>query len=330
MAFMDTDEYLLLMDLPKCTGEMINLSELGAMRSVGIKTALVTQSAWSITEPSPNGGIDFGYIDRRVDTLHEAGYKTLIASSTEHPYWFPLEWYGKMSNNGRLNAFCVWNTEAQKRYLEYFVKIRDHFNNNTDTLVYDCHVSLGEAIYGLYPAYYNPLAIKSFQDRWQTTDLPTPREPRTDLWLKESYVQMMMDQQSIMVDNHWREIWTSIHPEIANQGDFFTSGVSFIDDIYTEYAKLPGVSIHQIWYTWIQHGGVYPLYRQYKNKFNLQVFGGAEYCEGLSQTVPLAIKEKNRGLIFGPLHPFTGHKQLEVWMLEKIIWANEQFAAAQI
>jgi hypothetical protein len=57
---------------------------------------------------------------------------------------------------------------------------------------------------------------------------------------------------------------------------------------------------------------------RWKNQYNEQVFGGAEYAAGVVDSTKAAIEQNIRGLLIGPCHPYTGYRRIEPWMLDKI------------
>jgi hypothetical protein len=109
-----------------------------------------------------------------------------------------------------------------------------------------------------------------------------------------------------------------LHPAIGDMQNLYGNGCNWIAEILSHLHKnLPHIQINHIYYTWVQ-------WRQYWNKMNTwkiafdeNVFGGAEYCEGLPTTTPLALQNGLRGLIVAPCYPNI-HDHVEPWMLENI------------
>ena len=165
----------------------------------------------------------------------------------------------------------------------------------------------------LCPCFYGNHAIKSYQDKYGTAEVPADN-PQTTEWYKESILNTVIEHQDIFLENNkHRDIWGAYHKRIMSKW----GGNAFIDDLYRKYREKyqDTVNINVIQFTYIPHGHSY--YSQIKNdidKFGLNVWGGSEYCEGLPTAVPIAKQFGLRGLLTAPIHPFVKHRTIEPWM----------------
>jgi hypothetical protein len=133
-------------------------------------------------------------------------------------------------------------------------------------------------------------------------------------------------QQAILVDNPNREIWTQVHPVIAQFPGIYGNGCKWLEDVLSAYrSNWPDANIGQIYYTWIQWGQVWQQMRDLSVKYGTHVYGGSEYAEGLPTSTPRAITNGLRGQLCGVLHPFTGHTEVLPWMTDNIKAAIKQW-----
>lgn len=315
--FMNTSERLLLMDLHKVNNQMMTEDELKALFDAGIHTAQLCYVYWHEIEKE-EGQYDWSRTDERIETLNRIGYKVMPMCYTEPAQYFSDDYYINDGTNYLRGVLSPWNKNAQQASLNFMKIMTDRYNSSTCMVINGCLV-MGETPFSHGRNWYDPEAIKSFQNRWATTDMPVMNENRTETWMKETIVAMKLAENKVLAENQWNEIWSMIHPEIAMQAGLYGNGCNFIDDIYTAYkTEIPNVQINQIWYTFVQHTRQYETYTRLINQYNMNAFGGAEYCEGLEENGPKALRLGFKGLIIHPLHPFTNHETLQPWMIEKI------------
>jgi hypothetical protein len=129
----------------------------------------------------------------------------------------------------------------------------------------------------------------------------------------------MMDIQRILVMQPQHEVWLQLHPAIANFGGIYGNGCKWVPDLIADYASLPEIKkINWILWTYIQWFGLYPLINGLKDAYHVDVYGGAEYADGIVTSTDIAMANRIRGLVCGPLHTFTNHDHIEPWMVENI------------
>jgi hypothetical protein len=313
---MDANEHLILMDYPKADNTLMSVDDLQPLFDAGIRTAQICVMNWHQVE-TVEGITNWSEVDDRVYTLNRIGYKVLLNCYTEPALYFPPEYYARSQEGPCMQVLSPWNQDAQKASLDFYTRMRNHFNSKT-CLVVNANLTHGETVYLHGEFWYDPAAIESFHRRWNTEDMPVPNEARTEEWMKETFINLMVSQNKILAVNSGNEIWSMLHPQIAVY-NLYGNGCKFLEDIYNAYEReIPGVNMSQIWYTYIQHANQYPNYTRLIQRYNLRAFGGAEYCEGLPQTTQMAVTLGFKGLYIHPLYPAMGRLSIEPWMIENI------------
>lgn len=324
---MNKNEVFILFDHYKANGEYMDINELRALKDVGIET-IQCVLRWERLQPQP-GVYDWREIEDRILTHKKAGMKTIVQFPTHHtPHWFPDEWYTWVEPGSFAiypydttqdkifrGIISPWSYDAQEYKNQVTQEIMDHFIG-WDIMPMGCHMIAGESVLINDPVFSNPVEPASFMKRWDTKDFPKVGEERTDIWIKETCIKLSMDMYNILIHNDYNEIWSALHP--VCQYLWSGTGVEYINDIYDACLELSPSSINQIWYTFIQHPICFPIFKEQIEKYRLNAYGGAEYCEGLTSTAPKAKELGLKGLLISPLHEFTNHETLQPWMLDRI------------
>jgi Beta-galactosidase len=311
MAFITPDDHIILMDIPKVTGQRVSQDEMCQLRDAGILTTFRFYTEWDEVNPAP-GVWDFSGLDAYVAQANAVGMKTLLACYSHGPSWAPTDWLVQTATGPQPRVLSPWNEAAQAASLELYTKMRDHFTSPTVEVI-DTWLVDGETMFLNEPAWYDPEALASYKLVMGSSAVPAVLNPDTDKWLHDSYIGMYMNQQTILQAAH-NEVWTALHPALAGM---YQNGNIWIPDLLANYATFPGVQICQFYYTWIQWQYLWPAMLAWKAQFNTHVFGGAEYSTGLPTTAPAA-KAFGGGLLCGVLHPFTGIPVLQPGMVQLI------------
>jgi len=343
MSFLHEDEFFLLMDLRQ-TGAMrpdgsldfnsidltvdhISDESMKQLRDVGVQTTMPFDCKWGEFEPS-NGAYNWRYYDEYVAKAERCGLKTLLFTPTHYPDWFPDDWYvWDVHRKVHKEALSPWCEEAQAANSEFNKLLIDRYASES-VMVISAQLRCGETVLLNEAAFYDPHAVKSFKRVYGSDSQPVPGDPATEDWLETSYVQMLVDQQRILRDNQSQhEIWMMLHPAIADFPGLYGNGNKWIESILhaLKYTLEP-VTINHIYYTWIQWQQYWPIMNSWRQRFDENVFGGAEYAEGLPITTPHAINQGLRGQIIAPCYPGI-HDKLQPWMLENIRNAQSQWLA---
>ena len=349
MPFLKDNEFFLLMDnpfsapqedifahknMPPTWQEVykhIDLEGLKKLRDVGIQTTMPFTTIWKEIEREP-GVFDWSYFDGYIERASQAGMKVLLFGVTAgYPEWLP-DAYFIQTQNREVQRSCMspWNPEGLEAMNEFNKRIVERYSSD-DCLVVNSQLSCGETVLINEPAFYDPLAIASFQRFSDSEDLPDPADNLTNQWLLDSYLKMLVGQQEIFIQNKWREIFLMLHPAIADFQGLYGNGCNWIEDILAEYTrKLEGVKINHIYYTWIQWNQYWARMGYWRAKFNENVFGGGEYAEGLPMTTPHAIQQGLRGQIISPCYPGIHDNGVEDWMLNNIRTAQSMWEQSRI
>lgn len=333
MAFLDNDEFIILMDIasindlsqpgiyldkPYGRYKHISRSELKMLFDAGIKTTMPFQNIWSETETSP-GVYDWTYLDTYVEQANNIGMKTMLFTNTHgFPKWFPEDYFPVDENKiVHREALSPWNQEALSKNLEFIRVVMERYSSK-ENLVISSQLNCGETAFLNIPAFYDKHAIKSFQEYSKSDRIPNKNDPEINHWYYASLLSMILDQQMLLAQNQHNEIYTAMHPAIADM-KYWGNGNCYIDQFLIELTKnIPQVKINHFYYTWVQWGTYWKKMSDWGNRFSENIFGGAEYAEGLPKTTPLAIQNGLRGQIMAPCYP-TMHDHVETWMCDNIV-----------
>ena len=332
MGFLKDDEFFLLMDIAATSGTdpsvypvlPLNfythrtLDELKQLRDAGVQTTMNFQMIRQHVEPAP-GVYDWSYLDEYVARATAADMKVLLFTTTHGlPKWYPDEFFC-WGEDGVVHreALSPWNKEAQADQNAFIQKLIDRYYDPDHCMIINSQQSVGETVLLNEPAFYDPAAIKSYQEYAETEDPPIRTDPTVIGWLLNSYSRMLVEQQTLLA-KQCNEVWLMLHPAIRDMGYFIGNGNSWIDELLFDLTtRVPGVRVNHIYYTWIQWPQYWPEMGACREKYHEHVFGGAEYAEGLPITTPPAIQQELRGQIIAPCYPGI-HDHLEPWMLENI------------
>ena len=349
MPFLQDDEFFLGMDIaavgsynpldpidqPIKKYNHIPAEGLKQLHDCGVRTVMPFQFIWNEMEPE-QGKMDWSYLDNYVNTACKAGMKCILFTATAgYPDWMPDSYFVHTPARGGTTDYHVnraalspWNPEAQQVNNDLNRRIMKRYSSKY-CLVVNSQLSVGETVLLNEPAFYDPMAIQSYRQYSDTDEIPNPADAMTNNWLLDSYLKMLVEQQTILAQNEFKEIFVMLHPAIADMG-FYGNGCNWIEEILNELTrKIEGVKINHIYYTWIQWHQYWAKMNYWRSRFNENVFGGAEYAEGLPTTTPLAIQNGLRGQIIAPCYPEI-HDNLEPWMLENISRAQAQWMQAKV
>jgi hypothetical protein len=331
MGFLEENEHFLLMDVAYSRppeGEWnihLNDRDMAALRGVGIKTALPFGCRWDKIEPS-KGIYDWSELDTYVERVHNLGMKVVLFTPSFYPQWFPDDWYVKTASGINKGALSPWCMEAMDYYQKFIELMKVRYTFPT-TMVALSHLSDGETYLLNEAAFYDDHAIECYKRIYGEKAFPVPNDLDTEKWFKSYLIGMMLRLQRPLVETPHREIWAMAHPAIANF-DLYGNGCKFIPDVLHAYQTcLNPSTINHIYYTWIQWPMYWPLMNEWSIKYNENIFGGAEYTEGLATTTPAAIQQSLRGQIIAPCYPGS-HQSVDAEMLSRIKAANALWESA--
>jgi hypothetical protein len=195
-------------------------------------------------------------------------------------------------------SLSIWNEEAQSYQDRFLERVCDRYRSEY-VQAYNSQVVIGETIYHNEPAWGDVCAQNNYRAFAGADAAPTPGDPTTEAWLKQSYLATLTRQQAVFQHQGHGEIWSSLHRQIAAWYDY--QGCKYTSDVYAAYRALwPESVIHAIQYTFIQWPNQFPDWRADRDTYGVQVWGGAEYITGLPKSVPTAMSVGIRGLIMSP------------------------------
>jgi hypothetical protein len=311
---MQPDERLLFMEMQTdyATPEIrLPEEDIRMLVDAGIKTCISFCTNWDWIEPQ-KGVYNFDYYDRRVELLQRAGMKVYLQCQTWFPNWLPDEWKVK----GRTQVFSdisPWNSEGWKYMLDFYAKMCERYNSST-VVVMNSYLTDGETFLPNELSCFDKAALEQYQDIYHK--MPEEHDPDTDAWYNASVVRAYSDIQRVLFNNAYQEIWVTLHPALFGQ---YGNGTICLPQILAALrAEFPTANISQLFCTWRQWSGLYPQMKEWSTQFNTNIFGGAEYAEGVVTSVDIAKEQGIRGLLIGPTHPYTNHRRIEPWMLDNI------------
>lgn len=342
MSFLKDDEFFLLMDIaataspdplrvslePEQRYHHIDEEGLKALAGAGIRTTLPFQLIWKETETAP-GVYDWSYLDGYVERARRVGLKTILFTTTcGYPDWMPDWWFVKTATGAvHREALSPWVPEAMQANEDFIRLQMQHFQAD-DILVASAQLTVGETVLLNEAAFYDDAAVASYRYRTDSEDVPDPADAATNEWLMETYLEMLVRQQTLLANNPNHEIFVMLHPAISDFG-YYGNGNKWITEILHELKRsIPEVSINHIYYTWVQWQNYWQRMGLWRMQFQENVFGGAEYAEGLKNTTPLAIEQGLRGQIIAPCYPGI-HDHVEPWMVEEVKAAQALWMAAR-
>jgi hypothetical protein len=311
MSFLSNREHMILMDIPLESGRSLTLDDLKALRDAGIETAWL----YGMKMDAP-----LSVIDDRLNQYRQAGLKCLLPLWHKQTATCPASWYLQTRDGRRVDILSPWNTEAMALYNDSLLKMRDAYTAD-DCQVVSCWITDGETVLIDQPAYYDQAALASHAREVGGYPLPDAyNHPEGTCWLKQTYTRILVEQQRILMDTPWREIWYMLHRMIATYPDSHCDGCDYIDDYLTAFTELKPASINHISYTYFPHGPNYwRMIDRDRERWHINEWVGAEYAEGLRDgNGELAARQGLRGLFIGPTHPYTHHGGIEPWMLAEI------------
>lgn len=315
MTILNSDERLILMDMQvKYEAPHIRLpaDDIKALADAGIRTAMMFCTNWGWIEPT-QGAYDWSYYDDRVKLLNDCGMKVILQTVTTFPEWMPADWLGRSETGEVIRMPNYYNREAWEYVLLYYRKIRDRYTSPT-VEVASSWLTDSETFWPNDFPTYDKYSLAIYQEKYHK--MPARCDQDFLDFIKDTQIKMYLDLQNIMADSIHNEIWTAMHPALS---PYISNGCLNYGSMASAFRLLhPSATMNHLYCTWVQWGELWPIMRGDAFRFGENMFGGAEYCEGLPTTLPQAMDQGLRGLLINPCHPFTGHERIEPWMLDRI------------
>lgn len=315
MPFLNDNEHLIHMDMcVKYEQPKIRLpaDDIKKLVDAGITTAMSFGTDWQWIEPEM-GKYDWNYYDDRIKLLTDCGMKVIFQAQTFYPYWIPENWLVKAPGNRVERMISPWNSGAWEYAKAYYKMVRDRYNSK-DVLVMSSWLADGESLFPNRLCCYDDYALQEYKNQYGDK-LPVEGDPDTTTFLVNTYIKVFAELQLIMAENEHNEIWTCMHPALLWHVPSRELTIEFILDSFK--AMKPETTINHLYCTWSQWQHYFPWMNRIGAR-NGNVFGGAEYAQGVINNTILAIQNNVRGLLIGCCHPHTGYSKVEDWMLANI------------
>ena len=314
-------EKLIVMDVPseestspghvgeEFASRAMTINEAKMVADAGVKT--VTYFAqWHRMEKVP-GQMDWSITDQILYRNRQAGLKTLFLVYSSAAEYFPPDYYqqaedGKggvwVANNVKATAWSMlspWNKDAQyesKKFITNFIK----------------HYTAPDVEFGWTLCKEGETVIMPECSAWQDPHAIASRNNQELLpWLKETLVDYWKTNQDLFPVK-----WMFLHRA------FTWKACNFIDEMA---ASLAGHDIYNLQWTYWPHRMLIDTVDADTRKYGFHSYAGAEWCEGLATNGPKVKQHPLDGLIVGPIHPVSGRKGIEPWMLENMKIYLRQF-----
>jgi hypothetical protein len=319
MGFFEDDESILLMDIPNCVGREFTLDEFKQLRDVGVRTTIPFYNYWGEIELQ-YGHYSWDALDGRVAKARAAGMKVLIPCYTAAPAWVPEDWVVQKASGPSAGMLDPWNAQAQLYSLGFYKLMAERYAAK-DVQVINHYLTHGETLGLNEPFWFSAEAQRSWHEySGQEERQPYLNTEQTDTWFRQSMFSVWLRQQQVLMAAGF-ELWCNLHPAINT----YYACSHWVKEAIGELRRWAGdeVVIHQTYYTWVQWQHLWPKMWEIRNKYNTQIWGGAEYAEGAPGTAVFAKQQQLRGMLCGPCHPFTGHSKLEPWIAINLRMAME-------
>src|SRR5690606_11022684 len=178
---------------PEQWPEEIWAEDAKLMREAGVNLATVGVFAWSALEPAP-GRYEFGWLDRVMDLLHDAGVAVDLATATasppprfshRYPESLPVDADGRRLTYGSRQAFCPSSPAYREAALALAGALADRYRDHPALAMWHVHNE-----YGCHnPRCYCDISAAAFRDwlRDRYGDLATLNEAwGTSFWSQRS------------------------------------------------------------------------------------------------------------------------------------------------
>ena len=286
----DTEDFVLAMDMTGYGDGHFTDHDLDMLFDAGIRTLLVMDIDWNKLEPA-KGKYDWSSLDAYMERATRHGFKVLVECYHDTIKWGSDHWYVWSVRGIQKNWISPFNREGVEYMFGFYRKMKERYTTPT-SLVINSWAMEGEF---LLP----DCQIRDGAGQYQLPD----RE------IHEMFTWMMVEQTRILGDNPWNDVWLMLHPHHVPD--------EWLEEIIAKYAGL-GYNVNWLLYTWKTWVPIWPFMDMLRDKYHLNMFGGAEWAEGIVDTTSHALVHGLRGLLCGPCHPFLPYKQVEPWMVSEI------------
>jgi beta-galactosidase len=153
---------------PEQWPEEVWVEDVRLMREAGVNLVSVGIFAWALLEPR-EGEYDFGWLDRVLDLLHEAGIAVDLGTPTAAPpAWFfkrhpqarPVTREGQQLGLGARQSICPSSPAYHTAAVRITEQLGQRYAGHPALVLWHCHNEYG----GANPACYCPTSAAAFRD----------------------------------------------------------------------------------------------------------------------------------------------------------------------
>lgn len=297
MPFLAEDEFVIGMDVTGYADGHFTDHDLDLLYQAGIRTLWSIDVDWNAIEPAKKQ-YNWSGLDSYMEKATRHGFKVILNCYRQPIQWASDHWYIWSMMGVHKDCISPWSREGVDYMLNFYRKMKERYTTPT-SLVINSHLINGEWMLPDCQIYSG-----ADQKRMRDQDI------------HDMFMWMMVEQTRILGDNPWKEAWVMLHPHLVPD--------EWVEEIVSRYTNL-GFKVNHMYYTWAQWVEIWPWMDRLRQKYNENVFGGAEWASGILDTAPKAIGRGLRGLLCGPTHPFTYETEVKPWMVSNIQQAIERF-----
>jgi hypothetical protein len=297
MGFLSDEENIIGMDMTGYGDGHFTDHDLEMLHDAGIKTLWYMSVDWNKIEPA-KGQYDWSSLDTYMERASKYGFKVLMNCYHDTIKWGSDHWYIWSARGVQKNWISPWSQDGVEYMFNFYRKMKERYTTST-SLVINSFNTEGEYILPDCQIYSGA-----------AQNIVRPQE------IHEMFTWMLVEQTRILEANPWNEVWTMLHPHLVPD--------DWIEEIVSKYTRL-GFQVNHLYFTWRGWQPTWAWMSQLRQKYNENVFGGAEWASGILETTPHAISQGLRGLLVGPCHPYTHEDSVKPWMTETITKSIQMF-----
>lgn len=293
--FLQPDERILIMD---SWNRPLTADEMRALHVAGVQTVYYQGGVrWDEMQPQPNAPMDYSQLDAYMDRARWAGLKVLLPFCWSFPAWKPDDWfYSREVQEGSYGIMSYTNPVTALEIDSFMTALINRYRMDDFQLVFALPCN-GEFPYHKWP----------IDGRWHT-------DP-------DALIDWVCKRQEILAAQHG-EVWSAYHP--------YTNPEYWHPLHDALFNRFFGCRHYGIIFTYVQHSQphIKPLL-DYNKQHGMTYYVGTEYVQGMRSNMD-KIKRGGMRMLTAPKHPYQSNDKVEPWMLNTIMWANEELANAKI
>ena len=369
MSFVDSDEYIIVLDNP--IGGL-SIDDLKRLREIGIKTCWAS-GPWYLLEPR-RGEYQWRLGDFIVERMAAAGMKLLFMAPSVGPTFAPDDWYLRTHDGHIWRAYydgyrdgwpyselSPWCAEAMAYERQFQRTLLERYGGEAVQLIPGT-VHGGEAILpGMVESWFDRHALDSFRtyaesafagdlvyfnkanhtlyERWEDVQpalfpnrAAMERHPTTTDWLHDTLLPVMLDRYAAYAEQPAPETWVCLPQRDTEFAERVETGPRTGNWMAAEIYRTFPDKLNATLQVML-----FEAYRtdgtqgifEYVRGYEDVTWVGSQFIQGLLRHTSSAIAQGLRGFLTGPLHPDSGCNKLTPEMVNAMSWSIEQWKAAR-